>query len=103
MNDFIPWQRVSTFSICAVNPKTGEAGVAVVSSHVAVGAIVPAAEPGAGAVAAQAVVSALYRERGMELLRKKVSAADVISRLTSEDITITADDPKIAEYYAAEN
>jgi|ERR1051326_1060217 uncharacterized Ntn-hydrolase superfamily protein len=103
MNDFTPWQRVCTFSICAVNPKTGEAGVAVVSSHVAVGAIVPYAEPGAGAVATQAVVSSLYGLRGLEMLRKKVSASEVIRRLTAEDITITADDPKIAEYYTAEN
>src|ERR1043166_8067032 len=95
--------RVSTFSICAVDPKTGEAGVAVVSSHFAVGALVPYAEPGAGAVATQAVISPLYGIRGMELLRKKVSASDVIRRLTTEDVTITPDDPKVMQYYATEN
>ncbi len=102
MNDFLPGRRVSTFSICAVDPKTGEAGVGVVSRHVAVGAIVPYAEAGAGAIATQAVVSSMYGTRGLELLRKKVSAPEVIRRLTAEDITITVDDPKIFEYYAQE-
>jgi uncharacterized Ntn-hydrolase superfamily protein len=103
MNDFIGPRRVSTFSICAVNPKTGEGGVGVVSSHVAVGALVPYAEPGAGAIATQAVISPLYGSRGLELLRKNVAAPEVLHRLTREDITITADDPKIHAYYATEN
>jgi len=103
MDDFQPWQRVSTFSICAVNPRTGEAGVGVVSSHIAVGALVPYAEPGAGAIATQAVISPMYGTRGMELLRKKVSAAEVIRRLTNEDVTITPDDEKVFAYYATEN
>ncbi len=103
MNDFIPWQRVNTISLCAVDTKTGESGVAVVSGHVAVGALVPYAETGAGAIATQAVISPMYGTRGLDLLRKKVAATEVIRRLTAEDITITADDPKISEYYAQEN
>lgn len=96
-------KRVATFSICAVNPKTGEAGVAVCSSHPAVGALVPYAEPGAGAIATQAVVCPLYGVRGLELLRKKVSAPEALKRLIAEDIAFTADDPKVMEYYATEN
>jgi uncharacterized Ntn-hydrolase superfamily protein len=103
MNEFMPWQRVCTFSLCAVNPKTGEAGVAVVSSHVAVGALVPYAEPGAGVIATQAVISPMYGTRGLELLRKKVPAPEALQRLTREDITITAEEPKIHAYYATEN
>lgn len=44
---------VATFSIVAVDPKTGEAGVAVASKFFAVGAVVPWAKGGVGAVATQ--------------------------------------------------
>lgn len=100
--DFLPWDRVHTFSIAAADPSTGEAGVGTASRHVAIGAIVPFAEAGAGAVATQGVVSAMYGIRGLELMRKKVAPSEVMRRLTGEDITITADDPKIFEFYAAE-
>lgn len=53
--------RANTFSICAVNPGTGEAGVAgvaVASCCLCAGALVVYAEPETGAAATQAVVSA---------------------------------------------
>ena len=45
---------ISTFSIVARDPETGEIGVAVQSKFVAVGSVVPYAKAGIGAVASQA-------------------------------------------------
>ncbi|MCX7623012.1 MAG: DUF1028 domain-containing protein, partial [Thermomicrobium sp.] len=45
--------RLSTFSIVALDSATGELGVAVASKFLAVGAVVPWARAGAGAVATQ--------------------------------------------------
>ena len=47
-------ELISTFSIVARDSQTGEWGVAVQSKLVAVGAIVPFAEAGVGAIATQA-------------------------------------------------
>jgi uncharacterized Ntn-hydrolase superfamily protein len=44
----------STFSIAAFDPKTGDLGVAVESKFLSVGAVVPFAQAGIGAVATQA-------------------------------------------------
>ncbi len=46
---------VATFSIVGFDPKTGSLGVAVQSKFLAVGAIVPWARAGVGAVATQAL------------------------------------------------
>lgn len=98
----LPRLTAGTFSICAVDPATGTAGVAVASRAIAVGALVPYAEPGSGAIATQAFVTPLYGTRGLELLRKKVPPSDVIRRLTQEDITVTADEPRVVNLYRAE-
>lgn len=45
--------RVATFSLVAQDPKTGDLGVAVASKFLAVGAVVPFAEAGVGAIATQ--------------------------------------------------
>lgn len=50
----------STFSIVAADPATGEVGVAVQSKYFAVGAVVPWAKAGVGAVATQAAGIAGY-------------------------------------------
>lgn len=92
----------ATFSICALDPKTGEAGVAVASACLSVGALVPFAEPGIGAIATQAFVNPFYGPKGLEMLRKGVSAEETIRRLTHEDVTITADEPRFVEFYKTE-
>src|SRR5262245_35138473 len=97
-----PWTVARTFSICTHDPTTGEAGVAVASRATAVGGLVPYAEPGVGAIATQAVISPIYGTKGLELLGKGVAAAEVLRRLTNEDVTITAEDPKIIAYYKTE-
>jgi uncharacterized Ntn-hydrolase superfamily protein len=72
-----------TFSIVA---RDGEAfGVAVASKFLAVGALVPWARPGAGAIATQAAANISYGPRGLELLAEGRSAERVIELLTGSD------------------
>jgi uncharacterized Ntn-hydrolase superfamily protein len=72
-----------TFSIVA---RSGEDfGVAVASKFLAAGALVPAAEPGAGAVATQAYSNLSYRPEGLALLRQGRSAAEAVALLTAAD------------------
>jgi uncharacterized Ntn-hydrolase superfamily protein len=77
--------RLSTYSLVACDVETREWGIAVQSKFLAVGAVVPWAEPEVGAVATQALANVAYGPRGLELLREGLSADDVVSRLTEED------------------
>jgi uncharacterized Ntn-hydrolase superfamily protein len=61
--------RPSTFSIVAYDSVTQELGVAVQSKYFNVGAVVPWAEAGVGAVATQAQVNASYGPQALALLR----------------------------------
>lgn len=65
--------RPSTFSICGLDPQTGEIGVAVQSKYFAVGAVVSWARAGVGAVATQAAAIAGY---GPQLLDALAAGAD---------------------------
>jgi uncharacterized Ntn-hydrolase superfamily protein len=72
-----------TFSIVA---RYGPAfGVAVASKFLAVGALVPAADAGAGAVATQAAANLRYRPQGLALLRTGLQPADVVAALVAAD------------------
>ena len=72
-----------TFSIVA---RDGDAfGVAVASKFLAVGALVPWARPGAGAVATQAYANISYGPQGLELLGLGRSAEEVVQILTGAD------------------
>lgn len=75
----------STFSIVAVDPATGEAGVAVASKFFSVGSVVPFAKAGVGAVATQSFANTSYGPRGLELLERGLSAEEVVSVLTRAD------------------
>ena len=77
--------RLSTYSLVACDLETREWGIAVQSKFLAVGAVVPWAEPEVGAVATQALANVAYGPRGLELLREGLSADDVVTRLTEED------------------
>ena len=55
------------------------------SKFLAVGSVVPWAEPHAGAVATQSYANARYGPDGLELLRQGLSADEVVSRLTEAD------------------
>jgi uncharacterized Ntn-hydrolase superfamily protein len=75
----------ATFSIVAFDPATGDLGVAVASRYFAVGAVVPWADAGVGAVATQAGVNVGYGPRALELLRQGLTAQQVMDRLFAED------------------
>lgn len=77
--------RPSTFSIVAFDPKTKDLGVAVESRFVAVGAVVPWARAGVGAVATQSFANTAYGPKALSLLRKGLHPKDAIKRLTAKD------------------
>ena len=76
---------VATFSIIGSDPDTGELGVAVQSKFVAVGAVVPWARAGIGAVATQSFANVNYGHEGLDLLKKGKSPKEVIKLLTEAD------------------
>ncbi len=76
---------VATFSIVARDPATEQMGIAVASRYFSVGAVVPWAEAGVGAVATQANVNVGYGPRALELLRQGLTAQQVADRLLAED------------------
>lgn len=76
---------VATFSIVAVDPDTGEIGVAVQSKFLAVGAVVPWAKAGVGAVATQAWANIDYGPEGLSLLAAGETPEAVIEKLTAAD------------------
>jgi len=59
--------------------------VATQSKFLAVGSVVPWAEPGVGAVATQAYANPRYGPDGLALLRDGLSAEEVVERLTAAD------------------
>ena len=73
-----------TFSIAAVDPKTGDTGVAVASKFLAVGSIVPWLEAGVGAIATQALCNATYGPEGLKLLRGNDAKAALASLLAAD-------------------
>ncbi len=75
----------STFSIVAYDPEAEEWGVAVESKFFTVGGTVPWAKAGVGAIATQAFANVSYGPRGLRLLRKGLSASEVVKYLTSRD------------------
>lgn len=77
--------RFGTFSIVAYERETATWGVAVQSKFLSVGAVVPWAEAGAGAIATQALANVAYGRDGLALLRKGVRAPEVVRRLTDAD------------------
>jgi uncharacterized Ntn-hydrolase superfamily protein len=74
-----------TYSLVACDLQAGQWGVAVQSKFLAVGSIVPWAEPGVGAVATQAHANPRYGPLGLELLREGLPARDVVERLVTPD------------------
>lgn len=76
---------ISTYSIVACDIDQGEWGVAVQSKFLAVGSVVPWAEPEAGAVATQAYANPRYGPDGLALLRQGLAAEEVVTRLTDAD------------------
>jgi uncharacterized Ntn-hydrolase superfamily protein len=78
-------EPVATYSLCACDLAAGRWGVATQSKFLAVGSVVPWAEPGAGAVATQSYANPRYGPDGLALLRQGLSADEVVERLTAAD------------------
>lgn len=75
----------STFSIVALDPDTGDLGVATQSRYLAVGSVVPWARFNAGAIATQAWANASFGPIGLDLLEQDVGAIDTLERLIESD------------------
>src|SRR2546423_9668402 len=76
---------VATYSIAACDVEAGRWGVATQSKFLAVGWVVPWAEPEVGAIATQAYANPRYGPNGLQLLREGFSADEVVERLTAAD------------------
>ncbi len=76
---------VATYSIAACDLAAAQWGVATQSKFLAVGSVVPWAEPHVGAIATQAFANPRYGPDGLRLLRQGLSAEEVVERLTSAD------------------
>jgi uncharacterized Ntn-hydrolase superfamily protein len=76
---------VATYSIVACDLEATQWGVAVQSKFLAVGSVVPWAEPQVGALATQSYANPRYGPDGLALLRDAHSAEDVVEALTSAD------------------
>ena len=76
---------IATYSIVALDSANGDLGVAVQSKFLAVGAVVPWARSGVGAVATQAFCNPTYGPEGLRLLESGASAQEVVERLVAAD------------------
>src|SRR5215207_8363055 len=74
-----------TFSIVARDAATGEMGVAVQSHWFSVGAVVPWAEAGVGAVATQSFVDPSYGPLGLALMKTGRTAPEALAALLAGD------------------
>lgn len=77
--------RLSTFSIVAWDPSAPAWGVAVASKFPAVGAVVPWAAAGAGAVATQSYANTTYGPKALAVMAAGASAQEALDRLIGED------------------
>lgn len=75
----------STFSIVALDPDTGDPGVATQSKYLAVGSVVPWARYNTGAIATQAWANASFGPGGLDLLEQDTGAIDTLERLIESD------------------
>src|SRR5262245_59840154 len=76
---------VATYSIVGCDLEARQWGVAVQSKFLAVGSVVPFAEPEVGAVATQSYANPRYGPDGLTLLREGLSAEEAVERLTAAD------------------
>jgi uncharacterized Ntn-hydrolase superfamily protein len=77
--------QYSTFSICAIDPATGQVGAAVTTRVPFVGRAVPHVRAGVGAVCTQASTVVAYGPRGLDLLATGLEPQAVLDRLLADD------------------
>lgn len=85
MNQHPPHPPISTFSIVALDPANGDLGVAVQSKFLAVGAVVPWARAGVGAVATQSWANTAYGPEGLRLMGAGWTAQETLDHLVGLD------------------
>lgn len=85
MKTKIPRDLVATFSIVGYDPKTAELGIAVQSKFIGVGAVVPWAKAGIGAVATQSYANTSYGPVGLELMAEGKTAQEALDILVAND------------------
>ncbi len=78
-------QPISTYSIVARDPATGEMGVAVQSHWFSVGSVVTWGEAGVGVVATQSFAEVSYGPLGLELMRSGKTAGQALAALLAAD------------------
>ncbi|MEW6320566.1 MAG: DUF1028 domain-containing protein [Acidobacteriota bacterium] len=83
--DFEGHPQYATFSLCAIDPATGQSGAAVTTRVPFVGRAVPHVRAGVGAVCTQASTVVEYGPRGLDLLAAGVAPADALARLLADD------------------
>ena len=76
---------INTFSIVARDPASGDLGVAVASKFLAVGAVVPFAKAGIGAVATQSYANTSYGPRALAMFAAGASPDLVAQALAKSD------------------
>lgn len=74
-----------TFSIVGFDPQTKELGVAVASKFLCVGAVVPFAKAGVGAIATQSWANLDYGIDGLDMLQDGMSPEEVLKELVAND------------------
>ena len=77
--------QYSTFSLCAIDPATGQSGAAVTTRVPFVGRAVPWVRAGIGAVCTQASTMVEYGVRGLDLMATGVEPKDAVQQLLSTD------------------
>ena len=77
--------RPSTFSIVAFDFENGDLGAAVQSKFPAVGAVVPWARAGVGAIATQLRATLRVEPNGLKILERNLSAQDTLRKLLADD------------------
>ncbi len=77
--------NIATFSIVAYDSMAGEWGVAVQSRFLAVGAVVPFAQAGLGAVASQAWGNTAFGPRALGMFARGLGADSVLTWLLASD------------------
>jgi uncharacterized Ntn-hydrolase superfamily protein len=77
--------KFSTFSIVAYEVDENSFGVAVASKFLSVGAYVPFAKAGVGAIATQAYANLSYGDIGLTMLSEGKHADEVVAQLVSHD------------------
>lgn len=75
----------STFSIAAVDPSTGETGVAVTTRVACVGNAVPHVRAGVGAVATQAFTRVEYGPELLDQLARGAAPVEALRRILAQD------------------